>query len=205
MASCAASRVKVSSVPVSTKVFPANSPPELFTASAGQVIPQASNRSTICALSGRAEIGRHIAGHHGSDVGHALNVIGRGAAQRRHIAEILGESQRRRLPHIADPERERNRGRLVRLAASSAFSSFCADFSPRRSRVSSCAARRSNKSAGVFDPVLLDQLIHELIAQSLNIQRAARSEMLDLFLALRRAGAPARAARHGLLALSDHR
>ena len=53
MASAAASRVRVSSVPVSTKVFPANSDVVATAgAGAGQVNPAASSRSTMEEFSG---------------------------------------------------------------------------------------------------------------------------------------------------------
>ncbi len=54
-------------------------------------------------------------------------------------------------------------------------------------------------------PVAVHQLLDQLVAEPLDVERAARGEMLDLFLALRRAGPSAGAARHRLIGLAHHR
>ena len=94
---------------------------------------------------------------------------------------------------------------MVLFAAPMAACNFCADFSPIRSSVSIRAGVRSNRSAGVLHPVALHQLIDELVAEPLNIERAARGEVLDLLLALRRAAPAAGAARDGLIGFTHHR
>ncbi len=53
--------------------------------------------------------------------------------------------------------------------------------------------------SGALHPVAIDQLIHQLLAEALDVQRAARSEVQNGLLALRRAVEAAGAARNGLV------
>ena len=54
-------------------------------------------------------------------------------------------------------------------------------------------------------PVALHELVHQLVAEALDVHCTARREVLELLAPLRRAGASAGAARHGLLLLAHHR
>ena len=63
---------------------------------------------------------------------------------------------------------------------------FCADFSPMRSSVASCRGLEIEQIRRCAHPVAVHQLLDELVAEPLDVERAARGEMLDLLLALRR-------------------
>ena len=75
------------------------------------------------------------------------------------------------------PSANRKRGSVVCLLRSSASTRFAADFSPMRSSPASSSAVSAYRSAGVVDPARLDELLDQLVAQPLDVHRAARGEM----------------------------
>ena len=128
----------------------------------------------------------------------------RGGRQRLEGDEVRAKARRWPRPH---------RGFRARTASAAAWCAALLDGRDAGSRPTSppCARgcqllhRRANNIGRRLDQLLLDQLLDELVAEALDVQRTAAGEMPERLLALRAAGKAAGAAGDGLPFRLHHR
>ncbi len=154
---------------------------------------------------GIVEISGDILRDHRTHVRNPLDLVLSGLAQRRHIAEIPRQRERGRLAHIAYAERVQKSRQRRALGTQNGGLQFL------RGLIAHALERREllllqvEQIRGCSHPIAIHQLFDELVAQSLDVQGAARGKMLDFLLALRRAYSSSGAPRDRLIGLAHHR
>ena len=187
MSALASSRDSVGSVPVITKVRSWSTP--LIGAWGGPSVPVHARGAQLLhtfAIVGLREETRDGFREHGAHVvGFGQFGLG-GVHQRIDAAEVAREVARRGLAHVTDAERvdeARQRGRLALLDRRDHVAGALVGHALQRGELGEpqlVELRRRVHDAGIHE------LVHELVAQSLDVERPAAREVQERLLALRR-------------------
>ena len=145
-----------------------------------------------------------MGGDDGTHVANLLDLLEARGHQRVEAAEMVREREGRRLPHVADAEREQEAGERRLLAPLE-----CRDEIGRRLRAHALEAGQLLFAQGVQvgrrrDATRIDQLLDDLVAETLDVHGAARREVAQRLASLGLADEPARAAGHRLAFRTSH-
>ena len=198
----ASSRDEVGSVPVSTNVMPRAAPTVACVDARRMLGPVHADGAQLLdplAIVRLGEEARDALREHGptsltSSSCASLASISASRPPKWRARSCAVASPTCRMPSAIDEARER-RG-LALLDARRA--TFAALLSAMRSSAASFATPSRYRSAGVRTRFAVDELVDELVAETLDVQRAAAREMQQRLLALRGADQAAGAARDGL-------
>ena len=150
--------------------------------------PAARSFSTTRAVAVDREEPLHALGDHRADAvdrGELLDGRGRDAVE---VAERARERLRGGRPDVVDAEARRARATAARcFDPSIASTRFCADFAAMRSSGSELVDGQRVDVAGVLEQAGVDELADALLAETLDVHRAAAREVHDALHALRRA------------------
>ena len=188
----ASSRVRRSSAPVRTKVFPASGPRRGASA-LGQWTPAFRSFAMTRRFRGSRKNAATWAATTGPTSGTVLEPGRVGRHQRLEIAEMTRQGARRRLADLPDAEGVEETGESRRLASGQRREHVRRGFVAQAREPRELPVRQPIEIADIGDEALLDELVDELVAETPDVHRPPGGEVPEALLALGRAAQLARA------------
>ena len=150
-----------------------------------QCTPSSRRRWISAALRAVGEEARHALGDGGADALDRLELLLGGRGEGIEVAEVGRQQVRHALAHVPDAERDRESARAWCCLARSRLSSrLSADFSPMRSRPASGLALEVEEVGEARHEAALHELVDELLAEALDVERPAARQVAQVVLEL---------------------